>query len=259
MFPFITLFGRTIALYQIMTLAGILAAGFYAAAACKKNGKDENEVIVFLLLSSTGVLIGSRLLYALVNYRETFHTVKNLTTVYAQFGFLRMVNLLLGGSVFYGGLLGGIVAAIFVCKKPERAYLLDMASPAIPLFHFFGRIGCFLSGCCFGIESRAGFTFHHAIVEAANGTRRFPVQLLEAAINAALFLVLDTLQRKNMVKHNLLYIYLLCYSAARFFIEFLRGDEYRGFLLGLSTSQIISVLIFCFAARKVYSTVRQLL
>ncbi|MDR2952179.1 MAG: prolipoprotein diacylglyceryl transferase, partial [Treponema sp.] len=58
-------------------------------------------------------------------------------------------------------------------------------------------------------------------------------------------------------KQNLIYLYLLFYSAARFFIEFLRGDEYRGFFFALSTSQIISILILCVVVPKVYGVVRE--
>jgi phosphatidylglycerol:prolipoprotein diacylglycerol transferase len=140
-------------------------------------------------------------------------------------------------------------------KRPQYRYLLDFVVPAIPLFHFFGRIGCFLAGCCFGIESSFGFTFNHSIVDEANGINRFPVQLLEAFINILLFFILDVFRRKKLFKQNIIYLYLLLYSFARFFIEFLRGDVYRGFFFVLSTSQIISILIFCFIMPKIYGLV----
>ena len=84
------------------------------------------------------------------------------------------------------------------------------------------------------------------MIESANHVHRFPIQLVEAGFNLILFSVLLTLYKKERINGKLIYIYLLSYSVARFFFEFLRGDDYRGFLFGLSTSQIISILIIIF-------------
>jgi len=258
MFPFFTVMGRTIGMYQFMALAGIFAAGIYVTRICKKTGHDDNDGIAFLLIVSIGVFAGGHILYSLVNYRILIELIQNISIINSFDNFLTAVNLIWGGNVFYGGLLGGILAVMIILKiKPQYGYLLDITAPAIPLFHFFGRIGCFLAGCCFGIESFFGFTAYHSIVEEANGIHRFPVQLLEALVNLVLFVILDNFRRKNLFRQNLLYLYLLFYSVARFFIEFLRGDEYRGFVFFLSTSQIISILILCFVAPKIYSLIRR--
>jgi phosphatidylglycerol:prolipoprotein diacylglycerol transferase len=219
MFPFFTITGRTIGMYQIAILAGIFAAGIYVCRLCTKNGHDDNDGIIFLLLVSTGVIAGGHILYSIINYQVFLQAIKNISNINSFQDFLNTVYPVWGGNVFYGGLLGGALAAIIILKRrPQYGYLLDYVTPAIPLFHCFGRIGCFLGGCCFGIESSFGFTFHHSIVEAANGTRRFPVQLLEAFINLLLFFVLDILRKKNLFKNNIIYLYLFCYSIARFFI-----------------------------------------
>jgi phosphatidylglycerol:prolipoprotein diacylglycerol transferase len=257
MLPFFTIFGRTVGMYQTAILAGIFAAGIYVCRLCKKNGYNDNDGIIFLLLTSIGVFAGGRILYSMVNYRISIQVIKNISGINSFNDFLGAVNLIWGGSVFYGGLLGGILAAVIIFRKrPQYRYLLDYVTPAIPLFHFFGRIGCFLGGCCFGIQSSFGFTFHRSIVVEANGINRFPVQLLEALVNLVLFFILDVFRRKNLFRQNIIYLYLLFYSIARFFIEFLRGDAYRGFFFFLSTSQIISILIFCFVVPKIYGLFR---
>ena len=253
MYPFITVLGRTTGIYQIAMLAGIFAAGIYVTHVSKKNGYDENDGIIFLLIISAGVLAGGHILYSIVNYEILIKVIKSIHVIDSFKNFLNAVYLVWGGNIFYGGLLGGIfTAAIIFKKRPKYKYLPDIVTPAIPLFHFFGRTGCFFAGCCFGIESAFGFTFSHSIMEEANGINRFPVQLAEALLNLLLFIVLDTLRRKNIFKQNLVYLYLLFYSVARFFLEFLRGDEYRGFIFSLSTSQIISLLVFCFTIPKIY-------
>jgi phosphatidylglycerol:prolipoprotein diacylglycerol transferase len=111
------------------------------------------------------------------------------------------------------------------------------------LFHFWGRLGCFLYGCCFGIESSIGFKFFTSPIEIANGITRLPVQLVEAIYNLILFILLHNLKTKKLFKGQLFYFYLLLYSSGRFILEFYRGDIYRGIYWHLSLSQIISIVI----------------
>ena len=172
--------------------------------------------------------------------------------------FWKFLTAFFGGSVFYGGLFGGIVAALIVIRvnRYPRAEITDCAAPAVPLFHFFGRIGCFLGGCCYGIECEFGFTFTHSLVESANGVRRIPVQLFEAGFNLLLFFLLFIVLKKEKLKGRLFLLYLGLYAPARFGLEFLRGDTYRGYLFGLSTSQIISLGIMLVLA--VYTLIKKL-
>ena len=131
--------------------------------------------------------------------------------------------------------------------NPDRFHLnqLPMYAVLVPLFHAFGRVGCFLGGCCYGIESEFGFTTHtNTNIPSINGVNRFPVQLLESGCNLIIFFILLTLFRKRIMEKRLIWIYLLIYPVVRFCDEFLRGDVYRGFLLGLSTSQWVSIILF---------------
>ena len=78
----------------------------------------------------------------------------------------------------------------------------------------------------------------------ANGVVRFPVQLLESALNLALFGVLYGMLRGEKGKDHLLSLYLGCYALLRFGLEFLRGDDMlRGIWWGLSTSQWVSISV----------------
>jgi len=247
MFPHLVLFGKAISLYQIFAILGYFVSGIYACLVCRKNGRDDNNAIIFFLVIAVGVLLGAHLLYGILNFRLILYVIENISKVNSLKLAFEIFIEIFGGSIFYGGLLGGLLAAaIYFRKNPENKFLADIVAPSIPLFHFFGRIGCFLSGCCYGIESFFGFTSYHSPIESANGVSRFPVQLLEALFNLGLFFILDYLRKKEFFKNRIVFVYLAAYSAGRFLLEFLRGDSYRGFLLGLSTSQIISILIFCF-------------
>ncbi len=258
MLPFINVFGKEIATYMLCVLAGIFVAGIYVCRTAKKRGHDDNDYIVFMMISAIGVFFGGHILYAITQIEAFVEIVTHLSKYITSFqSFIEYAGYIFGGSVFYGGLLGGMAAGLIYgrAKKLDMAEYSDILAAFVPLFHFFGRIGCFLSGCCYGIESSFGFTIHNNTVNPSiNDIQRFPVQLLEAAINLALFFLLAALLRKGKLKGGLFALYLLIYSVVRFSDEFLRGDSYRGFLFGLSTSQIISILLFVGAV--VYLAIR---
>lgn len=241
MFPGFELFGRYITSYQLMAILGGFAAGFFACLQYKKKTSDFLPMLITLLFSVIGVLVGGTILYGITNIAEwhTIFEVQNLNE------FIVAVATVFGGSVFYGGLLGGMAVAAIVIKRNKypSELVTDCAAPAVALFHAFGRIGCFLGGCCYGIESDFGFIYENALVTSANGVRRFPVQLFESGFELILFGVLWFMLHKGILKGKLIYIYLLVYPVGRFILEFFRGDEYRGFLFGLSTSQNISILL----------------
>lgn len=248
MFPVINILGRDASTYGLMALLGILVCGFFVCITAKKRGHDDNKYIIFLFVCAVGMLVGSHLLYAVTKIDAFIEWLTHWSKYVGTFGdFVNCVSYIFGGSVFYGGLIGGMAAGLIYgkIKKLDMAEYSDICAPMVPLFHFFGRIGCFLGGCCYGIECEFGFTVHgNELNPSINDVQRFPVQLLEAACNLIIFLVLWYLLRKGILKGRLFALYLIIYSVVRFFDEFLRGDAYRGFLFGLSTSQIISLLLF---------------
>ena len=249
MFPYIKIFGKVITSYTLMAIVGMLVAGIFCVKRSKQVKIDDNDIIVFLLICSIGALIGGHLLYGITNMNWLIKFISNFHKVTSINIFIDCILEIFGGSVFYGGLIGGLIAGFIYAKlKKININLYSyIVVPAIPLFHTFGRLGCFLSGCCYGIESKIGFVYQNALISLANGYRRFPVQLLEAFCNLLIFLLLYFLQKKKKCYGYLLEIYLLIYSFIRFFLEYLRGDSYRGFIFNLSTSQFISILIFAFA------------
>jgi phosphatidylglycerol:prolipoprotein diacylglycerol transferase len=241
MFPYIVFLGRPIATYHIMALIGLFSAGIYSCICSKVKNVDYIETMLFLLLAGIGVILGSHLFYIIVNYKY----------IGTKQPFTDIVRLFFSGSVFYGGLIGSIVITYFFRKKfMDFIKIIEIVTPSIPLFHFWGRIGCFLYGCCFGIENSSGFTFQSSPIEAVNGITRLPVQLIEAIYNLLLFILLHKLRNKKPFKDQLFLFYLLFYSTGRFIIEFFRGDAYRGIYFNLSVSQIISIIILIIVLLK---------
>ena len=137
-----------------------------------------------------------------------------------------------GGLVFYGGYifaLGGIY--FYSLFRGIKTNLLVSFLPTVIFAHAIGRVGCFFAGCCHGSYCPLGFL------------ERWPTQIFEVGFLLALGLKLKKRIEEN--KKNNFFIYVLAYSAFRFLNEFLRGDEIRGvWHLGLSTSQIISLVLF---------------
>ena len=244
MYPIVTIFGRPIGTYALSSVAGILLAGWYACRAARRRGVDDNEIIVLLLVSAVGILLGSHVLYALTNLSALLRYLSESANLSLGDWFRGLLPYV-GGAVFYGGLLGGLAAGALylrIRRLPFAAYA-DIAAPAIPLFHAFGRIGCFLGGCCYGIPWEGGITYTRALSPEANGVARFPVQLLESALLFAPFFLLAALFRRGALRAKLLALYLAVYAVLRFLLEFLRGDAIRGVYFGLSTSQWISLAI----------------
>jgi phosphatidylglycerol---prolipoprotein diacylglyceryl transferase len=240
MLPKITLFGYIINLYFAMMLTGVLAFGVYAGITAVKRKYELIEMVMFFFILSIGVLIGSHLLYALVNYENTVFVLKNIK----QMNKINALGKIFGGRMFYGGLIGSLVIGFFVIRKDNNCIkYLDIIAAGIPLFLFFAKIGCFLAGCCYGIQSKIGFRYYDAPIKETNGTMLFPVQLLESSFCVILFFYLNYLLTNNKYKNNLLYLYLLIYSAGRFFIEYLRDNTSGRIWFFVSASQIISISI----------------
>lgn len=154
------------------------------------------------------------------------------------------------GIVFYGGLFGlllayycGIKSRLITVKDPHA---MDVLAVCIPLFHAIARTGCFLAGCCYGIESNI-FAIRYTMMDdrVVNTANRIPVQLIEALYNIGLFFYLFICIRKDGWENkNLLLRYIMFYSCGRFLLEFIRGDTVRGVIYGVSFSQMISIIIW---------------
>lgn len=242
MFPSFTIFGKEFGSYTMCAVVGIFVACPVGITLYKKRGGNDISMILMYIIGAVGVFFGMHILYGITNISQ-WHTLGEAEG-FLDF-LLKFVNIF-GGSVFYGGLIGGLIAGFIYIRKTKMPFDIatDCAAVSIPLFHGISRVGCFLGGCCYGVEWEHGITYTNSLVEQANGVPRVPVQLFEAAFDILLFATLLILINKNVLKGKLMALYLLTYAVGRFTLEFWRGDDYRGHLFGLSTSQIIAALMF---------------
>ena len=151
------------------------------------------------------------------------------------------------GLTFYGGLFGGVISFIlmyifYIRKRNGKTIdkICIIAPSAMTIAHAFGRVGCFLAGCCYGKETNEWYGIYFESL----GKKVIPTQLYEAIFLFILSFILIYLAFKKNFKYNFI-IYITSYSIWRFLIEFLRDDP-RGAFLGIfSPSQVWSIILFC--------------
>ncbi|MFO0617701.1 MAG: prolipoprotein diacylglyceryl transferase [Polyangiaceae bacterium] len=169
-----------------------------------------------------------------------------------------------GGLTYYGGFIGASLGGYWLLRRDRFPFwkAADMAGFAIPLGLGFGRMGCLLAGCCFGLETNSpvGLSFpgNSPASEAQFKAKELtsirawshpvhPTQIYESAacLGIALFL-LAYLHGRKRYDGQVFVGFLVLYAVARFALEFLRADE-RGGFLGLSTSQLIGLALVAVA------------
>lgn len=203
-----------------------------------------------LLCSLPAIFIGAKLLGILLNVFKCIQSGE----------YLSKETFLQSGIVYYGGLIGIILTFFCLSKYKNKCDELEVSNAfdsfviLIPLFHVFGRIGCFLSGCCYGIERETRISVLYTINSGENGivtNWRIPTQLIEASFEFIVFLLLLFLFMKSRCNGKLLNVYLLIYSVGRFCLEFIRGDTVRGKFFFLSTSQWVSCCLFTYVVIQI--------
>lgn len=219
--------------YGLMITLGIIAAYFNTERLAKKAGLDPEPIFNILIIGVSFGILGAKLLYY-------------ITIIDKIIANPRLLLNLTEGFVVYGGIILGIVSAALYCRKKELAFLkyLDCAAPSIAVAQGFGRIGCFLAGCCYGVamDCPISITFTNS-ASAPNNVPLFPSQLISSAFDFVHFFLLCSLFKHNRQPGKVGAFYLIFYSIGRFIIEFFRGDLERGSVGTLSTSQFISVFV----------------
>ena len=230
----ITIGNITIYGYGLMIAIGIFVAYLMAEYRAKKFELDSEPVFLILICAVVFGFLGAKLLYYITIFDQILKTPSLLWTGLAD------------GFVVYGGIITGILAVAVYCRIKKLPFLryMDLVIPSVALAQGFGRIGCFLAGCCYGKATDSAFsiTFTHSHY-APNNIALFPSQLVSSAFDFLHFFVLCALARKNKTPGKIGAFYLIFYSIGRFIIEFFRGDLERGNVGSLSTSQFISIFV----------------
>jgi phosphatidylglycerol:prolipoprotein diacylglycerol transferase len=223
----------------VLLAASYLLGLRLAMTRAKRWGLDANRVLDLGIYIIIAALVGAKLLLLIVD-RDQF--LKNPMELFA---------LARSGGVFYGGLILAVSVAFWYIARHRMPFwtTCDVFAPGIALGHVTGRLGCLAAGCCFGRPTDLpwGITFTNPLAASLVGTplnmRLHPTQLYEAGAELLILVLLLTTEKRGRVfAGRTFWAYMLLYAISRYIIEFYRGDP-RGTLLGMSTSQVISLVL----------------
>jgi phosphatidylglycerol:prolipoprotein diacylglycerol transferase len=218
-----------------MIVCGFLLCLYLLTRRGRRMGIDPTALFDTAVLILLCGIIGARVFHVVHHWKDFSGNL------------LLIFRIDLGGLAFFGGLIGGIVGLLIgIVRKglPPRA-TLDLGASVLPLGHAFGRVGCFLNGCCFGratkcflgvrfpkVTDAAGhvigsppFSYYGGDSPAAVWSKAVhPTQLYAVAYNLAIFAVLSLLLWKRRRAGDIAWLYLVFYGTARFCNEFVRVD-----------------------------------
>jgi phosphatidylglycerol:prolipoprotein diacylglycerol transferase len=200
--------------YGLLIALGVFLSLFLMGRAAARDGFPSHEKIFDLVFAVVfSGLLGARLFYVIQEWDW-----------YRQHPF-EIFQIWKGGLVYYGGMLLSFAGFFLYVRLVRLPFLAsaDFTIPFIALTHGFGRVGCFLTGCCFGRGNH-------------------PVQLYEAFFNfgLAFFLIRHYLSKRRFTG-EITALYLILYPAGRFVIEYFRGDQ-MPWLMSLTQQQVLSVI-----------------
>ena len=251
--------------YGFMIAVGALLAVFVSEFRANRRGLNGDLVFKVALWGLFAGLVGAKLTYIASNFPLLFTDPKYVLGTY-------------GFTVYGGVVLGILVGAVLLRReKADIPVYMDLIIPQIALVQGFGRIGCFLAGCCYGKPTTHvfGVTFPPEAI-APSGISLIPTQLLSSAGDFLIFLVLvlisdfgtdhlrlspkkDPDRRSFFRPLSISGLYLVLYGIGRFVIEFLRMDP-RRVLAGLTSNQYVSLLFLAaglFLILKRFRTVQE--
>lgn len=221
--------------YGFMIGVGILLCLILGLNRAKKYHLSEDAVLDIAIFGILIGFIGAKLLYVIVEFD---HFIQNPLSVLGSEGF-----------VVYGGISAGVIAAIVYCRIKKLSFLeyFDLLVPSVALAQGFGRIGCFLAGCCYGRETTCalGVVFPQNSL-APSGIKLLPTQLFSAAGDFFILGILLWYSKRAKHRGDVGILYMMLYAIGRFFLELLRNDD-RGAIGAFSTSQWISIGILILA------------
>ncbi len=219
--------------YGLLIGIGFIMALLLADYRSKKNNLDTDFVFNLAFVCIIFGMLGAKILYLVTELKSIINDPSTI---------LEFMN----GFVVYGGIIGGILAAYLYCKMKKKHFLtyFDLLIPSVALAQGFGRIGCFLAGCCYGAKTSSHFAivFKHSSY-APNNVSLIPTQLISSAGDFLICVLLIILAKRKHNSGSIASAYLILYGVGRFGVEFLRGDLIRGSIGILSTSQFISIFI----------------
>ncbi|HTR40651.1 MAG TPA: prolipoprotein diacylglyceryl transferase [Pseudomonadales bacterium] len=233
----------TIHSYGIMVALAFLFGYWTATLRARRENISSDAIITVVTWLMVGSIIGARAVYVTTYWHEEF-AGQPWTEIFAIWH---------GGLVYYGGLIGGLVAGALCLwwKRLPFWKTADVLAPSIALGSFFGRAGCLLNGCCYGRPTDLPWAIKftnplaHELSNTPLNVPVHPTQIYDGLLNLALYAFLAWLFRHKKFDGEIIATYLICYAITRSIVEHFRGDYSNlHYHFGLTPAQWVSVPMF---------------
>ncbi|HGO3220214.1 TPA: prolipoprotein diacylglyceryl transferase [Staphylococcus aureus] len=223
--------------YGIIIAVGILLGYFVAQRALVKAGLHKDTLVDIIFYSALFGFIAARIYFVIFQWPYYAENPGEIIKIWH------------GGIAIHGGLIGGFIAGVIVCKvKNLNPFQIgDIVAPSIILAQGIGRWGNFMNHEAHGGPvSRAFLEQLHLpnfIIENMyiNSQYYHPTFLYESIWDVAGFIILVNI-RKHLKLGETFFLYLTWYSIGRFFIEGLRTDSLM-LTSNIRVAQLVSILL----------------
>lgn len=230
----IPLFGHDIPVYGfgLMLVLGFLAASYLARYMANRSGLDGEVFLNAALLGLFAGIVGARLSHVLENLPEFTNPARS-----AWENLKHMASLRSGGLTYYGGFLLAFPTMVLygLWKKVPIRTGMDIVAPCLMVGLAFGRIGCFLNGCCEG----AACDLPWAVRFPGHEHAVHPAQLYSAFTGFLLAALLFAFCTIPHIPGRVFALMLMLEGTTRFMLELVRSEPSVN-RLGMSFSMVLA-------------------
>lgn len=219
--------------YGILIMLGVILAVVYASARSRQFGIRKDDLYDAVLFAVPLGIVCARIYYVIFEWEQY---KDNLSEIFATWH---------GGLAIYGGIIGGIIVIVVLCKV-KKIYVMDMLdlfASAVPIGQILGRWGNFFN--CEAYGSSTSLPWRMVIgknLEEAGAAGNHPTFFYESAWNLIGFIILYFSSKKRKYHGEILLLYLGWYGLGRFFIEGLRTDSLYLWGTGIRVSQVVALI-----------------
>ena len=219
------IFGIEIMWYGIFISAAVVIGTILALREASRLGVEEDSIIDLLLYAIPAAIIGARIYYVAFNWNYYGRNLKEI------------LNFRGGGLAIHGSIIAATIVAIIFTRIRRLNFwqVADICAPSLILGQAIGRWGNYVNQEAYGVPTDLPWGI------MVDGVKVHPTFLYESLWNFLVFLFLLWYRRNRAeVSGEIFLLYLMLYSAIRFFVEGLRIDS---LMLGpIRVAQLVSVL-----------------
>ena len=233
------LFGEHLTIYSygfFIVMGAVMGVAYLSYRGKKEFNIPFDTVNSLFLLLLLGAFIGGK--FFLI-FEDPQRYTSNLSELFSGRGF-----------VFYGSLLFCIPIMLWFFRKHKLPVLdmLDIMAIVTVIVHGFGRIGCFMAGCCYGKEYHGPLSVTFSNPESFAKPLNTPLhatQLYSVFMILAIGIALYFIKHRKAFPGQVFLLYLILYGIGRSVVEIFRGDISRGYVIDgvLSHSQLIALIV----------------